>query len=140
MIEDTVTTYLKSDATLDTLLGSSSGNSKFYPNIPKEEPTAPYVLYDASAGDESDEHVHEDRIQYTICSPLKSAVEAIAHRIRVLLDVKDFIQDNLYSTNTNYYIYYSSYSGGSAPFEPVREQWQIVLFFNVRYQYKSASR
>jgi len=142
MIENTVITYLTTDTTLNTLLEVTVGNTKFYPIIPEEIPTPPYVTFSLSAGDETDEHIDEDRLQLTIRDDRdsKTNAEAIARRIKVLLDVKDNIQNNLYSTDSNFYIYYSKYSGGDTLFEPNRQEWTIVMFFNIKYQDKTASR
>ena len=45
MIEQDIITFLKADATLDTLLSSSGSNSKIYPNSVPINMTQPYIIY-----------------------------------------------------------------------------------------------
>ncbi len=140
MIENTVVNYLITDATLISLLSIVAGDSRFYPVIPDKKPTAPYVTFSWGAGDETDEHIDEDRIQFIIHGNTLNVAMQVARRIKILLDVKDNIQDILYKTDTNFYIYYSKYSGGDKIYEPVRQEHQVVMFFLVKYQDKTATR
>jgi len=143
MIADTVVNFLIQDSTLITLLGITAGDSKFYPNIPDLAPTSPYVTFKWSGDNNNNEHIDADRIQFIVHAGLattKTAGEVIAKRIKVLLDVKDSIQSSLYSTDSEFYIYTSRYSGGDSLFEPIRTEWQTILYFEVQYQNKTASR
>ena len=143
MIMDSIVGYLITDATLITLLGITAVDSKFYPNIPDLGPTSPYVTFKWSGDNNNDEHIDADRLQFIVHAGLattKKAGEVIAKRIKVLLDVKDYIQAVLYKTDSEFYIYSSKFSGGDSLFEPIRQEWQTILYFTVEYQNKTAVR
>jgi hypothetical protein len=142
MIENTVVNFLITDATLISLLGITASDSRFYPIIPDKKPTGYYCTFSRTAGIEADEHIDQDRIQF-ICHGGPnglSVIQQVARRIKKLLDVKDDIQTSLYKTDTNFYIYHSKYSGGDNLYEPVRQEFQEILFFEIEYQDKTSTR
>lgn len=140
MIAETVVTFLATDNTLRTLLGATDTNNKYYPEIPQKQPTLPYVTFTWTAGAMVDEHVDEDRIQFIIHGSTAKNAMQIANRIKVLLDKKDGIQDNLHDSDSNYYIAYCKHSGADALYEPIRHEYQIILFFEVGYHSKTYIR
>jgi len=107
MIEQDVIDYLKTDATLDTLLSVTASTDKFYPELAMQGVTKPYIIYSNSSG-VLDEVLDEDEIELRIVSAQKSDSQAIRDRIKTLLDVQDEIQTTTLATDsTDFWIYYS---------------------------------
>jgi len=141
MIEFDLINYLKADSTLDSLLGSSSSNSKITPATPRLEPTAPYVTYLWGVGDQTDEHLDEDRIQLNVISDNMEEAKNIRNRIKVLLDKLDSIQETTFNTSSSdYCIYYCRFDGGFALFDEDRQNHQLTMFYIVKYSRKTKER
>lgn len=138
MIEFDMVNYLESDATLDTLLGSSGSDTKIYPNIPKPQPILPYILYFGGTGDMTDEILDEDRVQLTIRSDSLAEAYPVRNRLKVLLNREDEIQSTIFNTgSTDFIIYNSRYTGGDTLYNPETQEWEITMFFNIIYKNKN---
>jgi hypothetical protein len=143
MIENAVVAYLIADSTLISLLGITATDSKFYPIIPDLKPPVKFVTFNWTGDNLGDEFLDGDRLQFIVHTSRetgKLAGEVVARRIKELLNVKDAIQKYIYNTDANHLIYSSAYSGGDSLFEPIRQEWQTILYFEVRYQSKTSSR
>ncbi|KKL47393.1 hypothetical protein LCGC14_2335950, partial [marine sediment metagenome] len=65
MIETDLVTYLLTDTTLKTLLGSAA-DPKIYPITAIPKVTIPYILYDWELETPIDELLEEDRVELNI--------------------------------------------------------------------------
>lgn len=131
MIENDIISILEADATLDGYLGSTAGDSRFYPILAPESVRAPYVTFKTNVG-MLDEILDEDRLQITINGGNDIALtKNIRDRIKTLIDKQDEIQD-IFSSGT-YYGYYSKLSASDSMFLAETQEYIEVLFFNVKY-------
>lgn len=136
MIENEVRDLLKADATLDTLLGSTSADSKIYPVIGYQRAVAPYLIVNSSLSG-ADELLDEDRIGVKIITGNDVAVmQALMDRVKILLDKNDDIQEVI--SQSTYRIFYSRMNGSVEAFlDDETNELISEIFFTVRFRKKS---
>lgn len=148
MIENDIFNFLKSDATLLGLLGTTAAAPGIYPDkAPQGDDNnpinPPYIVYSNDIGSTADEIVGEDRIQLTIVGANKAQVDGIRDRIKTILDIQDHNGTNYtikVITSSTYYIYYSRLTSGFSLFNkesgPDTTEKVYSMFFNIEYQKK----
>ena len=131
MIEHLIIDVLEADATLDTLLGSSSSDTKIYPDAAPQDTALPYIVYSVGLGI-LDETLDEDKIDFDIYSDSRITVASIRDRIKALLDLQDGIQDSI--TDTVYKVYYSKLTGGNSVIDTENNYYMMQMSFNIKYK------
>ena len=108
MIELDVVNYLKNDAQLDTLLGSSGSDSKIYPIQKPITGLVPYIIYSVVDEGTTDENMLSMTISFECVDDNYSDLISLTNRMFELLDN----QDQINIPSTDYYIYWSKVVGG----------------------------
>lgn len=130
MILDVIS-YLKSDATLDTLLGATGSDSKIYPNQAKDTATVPYIIYRLTGDGTLEENLLELTATFECVATTYISVRNIRDQLLVLLDRQDTIKNVV--TSASYYIYWSKNVTGEDVKEPVQDHFHKLLTFNFKY-------
>ena len=136
MIIYDVLSYLKADATLDSLLEVSSGRSKIYPSIKPQGVVVPVLLYDQSVG-VLDENLDEVVLTLRAVTKNKKDSTDIKDQLKELLDLQDEIQGEI--SSTDYYIYWSKMTAGQSLIDTtdVDETLYVeVSIFSIKYKKK----
>ena len=113
MTEDLIT-YLKADATLTGLIGTSTA-CRLYPDFAPKDPTGPYIVYrvQSDPGRTKANNVRERMYGFSVFAATALAAETIERRLYTLLDKDAAIA----ITSSGYYVKSSWHSGGSSTFE-----------------------
>jgi hypothetical protein len=111
MIEQVVYNLISTDATLLTLLGGTSSDTKIYPVRASQGKAYPYIDYAVSGYGDIEEYLHTERITFKIVAKAYSTSRGIRDRLRVLLDM-EYGHTKKTFTSTSYRIEYSRLVGG----------------------------
>ena len=128
MIELDVIAYLKSDATLDTLLGSTAIDSKIYPLQAPQRASVPYIVYNTPADGSIIENINELSMSFDCISDDYIEAKDIKDRLVTLLDRENAIRDLIPSAN--YWFYWCKKVGGSSFKEPELNYFHRVAIFD----------
>lgn len=131
MIETDLVTYLLTDTTLKTLLGSAA-DPKIYPITAIPKVTIPYILYDWELETPIDELLEEDRVELNIVGKNYGNLIEIRNRLEDLLNLKDKIQSTAF-TSSRYRIFWSDFSDGRNNKQNETQKNNMVVFVNVKY-------
>lgn len=96
---DDVISYLKSDSSLDSLLGASSSDSKIYPLNAPQGATDPFIVYGLFDEGTEQEILKEFTMFFNIYSQEYDTVKDIAIRLKDLLNVQDGLNYAIPSSN-----------------------------------------
>ena len=132
MIEKDVVDYLTNDTTLDTLLGASGSDSKFYPvQLPLKKVSEPYIIFTTNAMGGLLENFLEVSMSFNCMDTNYLTAKAIRDRLLFLLDRQDTIQSLI--TSTKYYIYWCKHVGGSLFKETGLDFYNFASIFDFKY-------
>lgn len=131
MIELDVIAYLKNDDTLDTLLGSSAGDSKIYPVQMPQGATEPFIVYTTNAIGSVEENLKEISMSFNCIDSSYVTAKSIRDRVSFLLDQQDQIQSLI--TSTSYYVYWAKQVGGSVFKVPELDLFHNAIIFDFKY-------
>lgn len=134
MIQLDLIAYLKSDATLDGLLGSSSSDSKIYPDQVAEGKSAapPYIIYAVASDLRRNEVLKEVTINFNCVAESHLAARALRNRLLQLLDHDDRVS----ISSSTYYIYSCRLSGGTSFVDTEVGYFHNVASFTIIYEQK----
>lgn len=110
MIEIDVVAYLDDDGVLTAELGATAADSKIYPIQKPHTAVVPYIVYNVINEGTTQENLLEMTISFECVDDKYLDLIEISDRIYELLDIQNYAQDIIPSTN--YYIYYSKIVGG----------------------------
>ena len=128
MIELDVIAYLKNDATLNGLLGSSASDSKIYPIQAPHGAKIPYIIYNTPSDGSILENIEELSMSFDCISGDYIEAKDIKDRLVTLLDRENAIR-NLISS-LSYWIYWCKKVGGSSFKEPALNYFHRVAIFD----------
>lgn len=132
MIELDLISYLKSDATLDGLLGSTGSDSKIYPSQVPHGAEVPYIILNTQAIGTFDENLKEVSFAFNCVSDSIATAKSIRDRLITLLDKQDGIQGDI--TSATYRLYYSKNVGGDNFVDPELGYYHHVVIFDFKFQ------
>jgi len=132
MIETDVIAYLKSDATLDTLLGATGADSKIMPDQMKHGATEPFILFTTNAIGGVEENLLEVSMSFNCIDTSYNTAKSIRDRLQYLLDQQNAIQNVI--TSTEYYIYWSKMVGGTIFKDSDLDLFHCVAIFDFKYR------
>ena len=132
MIETDVIAYLKSDATLDALLGATGADSKIMPDQMKHGATEPFILFTTNAIGGLEENLLEVSMSFNCIDTSYNTAKSIRDRLQYLLDQQNAIQNVI--TSTEYYIYWSKMVGGTIFKDPDLDYFHCVAIFDFKYR------
>lgn len=121
--------YLAADATLKTLLGATSTDSRIYPDDAPENKRAPYIVYHVSRDGEADEMMKKASLRILIFSSTALLARNLGDRIIDMLDVQDDIQGMVPSSTWRYL--YSKHTDGNSAYNSDTELYAKELVFNI---------
>ena len=128
MIELDVIAYLKADATLDGLLGSSAVDSKIYPIQVPQGTALPYIVYNTPNDGSIVENIEELSMSFDCISNNYIEAKNIKDRLVTLLDRENAIRDLI--SSLSYWIYWCKKVGGASFKEPNLNYFHRVATFD----------
>jgi len=128
MIELDVIAYLKADATLNTLLGSTATDSKIYPLQCPQRTSVPYIVYNTPSDGGLMEYINELSMSFDCISDDYTEAKDIKDRIMTLLDREDSIRDLI--SSADYWFYWCKKTGGTSFKEPELNYFHRVAIFD----------
>lgn len=131
MIEFEVISYLKSDVTLDSLLGATSSDSKIYPIQAPQSAIVPYIIYNLPNDGGIIENTEEISISFDCISDDFVETKNIKDRLLTLLDKEDKIRDVI--SSGTYWYYWCKKVGGASFKEPEQDYFHRVAIFDFLY-------
>jgi hypothetical protein len=105
MIELDIIDYLNDDGQLDLLLGAVVGDTKIYPIQKPQSGSVPYIVYTIVDEGTTDENLLFMTIEFECVDDNYSDLLELTDRIYELLDLQEYVQDRIISTD--YFIYWS---------------------------------
>lgn len=126
--------YLKSDATLSSLLESTGSNSKIYPVQVPHQGNIPYIRYSISNDGTYEENLVELAITFDCISGSYLQVLNIKNRLVELLDRQDKIRNAI--SSSDYYMYWCKNVDGSDEKEPQQNYFHKAIIFQIKYAKK----
>lgn len=118
--------YLSKDAPLSALLG---GEGHIYPDVAPEGANAPYLVYGIASDGGAEEVLGELSIRVSVYADSALKAEAIAHRLKAMLNVQDAIA----IPSTAYRIRWCKQLAGSGMYEPDTRLYNRALVFSFKF-------
>lgn len=139
MIEFDIITYLTADSTLDTLLTTSSTDTKIYPiQAPiGAQDKLPYIIYSINQSGTFEENLLEESITFDCVSGTYLEAKNVKDRLIKLLDLQDQAQNNI--TSALYRIYWSKFTAGVSYVDSDNKLFHNIVTIDFKYN-EQASR
>lgn len=131
MIETDIVNYIKADATLQTLIGYTAGDTKIYPEYAPHNKTYPCILYSVTSESTSEENMLEVQIQFDCIAESYLAATNIKNRVLELLDWQDKIRSLI--TGIDHIIYWAKKIADGEFLEPDLKVIHKVV--DIRFKY-----
>ncbi len=135
MIEHLIINYLKSDATLDTLLGVTGSDIKIYPAQMPHGTVIPFITYEVSKDGSSEENMRELSMTFDCIDDDYIIAGTIRDRVTKLLDRQDDIQGLI--VDANYFVYWAKKVGGNDSKDSDLDLFSKKIVFDFKYMPKA---
>ncbi len=135
MIEHLIINYLKSDATLDTLLGVTGTDTKIYPAQMPHGTNIPFITHEVSKDGSSEENMRELSMTFDCIDDDYIIAGTIRDRVTKLLDRQDDIQGLI--VDANYFVYWAKKVGGNDSKDSDLDLFSKKIVFDFKYMPKA---